>query len=288
MKAISIIIAMFIFTSSTAQKIKTYNCFWYKKNVDEFQAKFNDFKYSEKGMFYYYISNDRNNIYIDLRIFDDNIKRVITRSGITVWLNTDGKKNKTLGVRYPVGNPGIKNSRSYGLSEKPLPQIDHAGTGNEKALPEPEKDPDFATNSLLLIGFDKSGPQLLSSFENDNFRGSVNYQKEYMFYQLILPISKVPALKKNSDKKKEYFVIGLSHGSFQSTNMGGGGGGMRGGGSGGMRGGGGGRMRGGGGGRMYGGGGGTMTGGGGTRPSASGSESAVIVWINNIKLAIGQ
>ena len=297
MKLITVILTLVLCTSISAQKIKTYQCFWHEKNVDIFQTKYNDFKYSEKGMFYYYISNDQDNIYINLRIFDSNVKQAIIRSGITVWINTDGKKNKTLGVKYPAGPQNRIKDPSSGLSEKPFTQNNHYGMENQKALPEHNGVSDFAASSLLLIGFNKSGPVLVSSFENDNFRGSISTQKEYMYYQLILPLSKLPVIKKNPYKKKDSFVMGLNYDSIRTFNMSDGGVGRRGGnatpgggegrhGNGMPGGGGGGRGSFGGGrggsGGMYEGA-GRMTGGGGMH--SSGSGSVIIVWINNIKLA---
>jgi hypothetical protein len=159
--------------------------------------------------------------------------------------------------------------------------------GNQKTPPGLNGGSDFDTKSLLLIGFNKSDPVLISNFENNNFRGSINIQKEYMYYQLIMPISKLPVIKKNPNKKKEYFVMGLSHESVKSMNLRNGMSGRSGGNGmpgGRMSGGGGGRMSGGRGGRMSGGG-GRMAGGGGMREYNQGSESAAIVWFNNIKLA---
>ena len=288
MKTITHLLALFLCTTVSAQNIKTYQCFWHEKNADIFQAKNDDFKYSEKGMFYYYISNDQDNIYINLRIFDNKVKQAIIRSGITVWINTDGKKNKTLGVKYPAGSQNRKKDPSSDPSEKTFTQNNHYGMKNQKTLPEPDGVSDYAASSLLLIGFNKSSPELISTFENDNFRGSINIQKEYMYYQLILPLSKLPVINNTSDKKKNSFVMGLNYESFGSTGMSGGGGGrhggygMPGGGGGGRGGGGGGRGGRGGSSSMYGGG-GRMSGEGGMH--SSGSGSAIIVWINNIKLA---
>jgi hypothetical protein len=287
MKAILFILANFLITCVSAQKIKEYQCFWNGKNADVFQANNKDFKYSEKGMFYYYLSNDQDNIYINLKIFDNNVKQMILRSGITVWINTDGKKNKTMGVKFPVGPQRMRNDISSNPSEKPLPQTNHAGMGNQKTPPGLNGGSDIDTKSLLLIGFNKSDPVLISNFENGNFRGSINIQKEYMYYQLILPISKLPVIKKNPNKKKEYFVMGLSHESAQSMSMRNGMNGRSGGNGmpgGRMSGGGGGRMSGGRGGRMSGGG-GRMAGGEGTHAYNPDSESTSIVWFNNITLA---
>ena len=235
-------------------------------------------------MFYYYISNDKENIYIDLRVFDDNIKQIIARSGITVWINTDGKKKEKLGVKYPVGTSNLRNNRTPAPYEIPYQKLIHDGADNLKTPQERNITTDKSINSLELIGFNESGPEIVSASDTGNFRGSVYYQKEYMYYQVILPLAKLPALVKNPKKKKEDLVIGLSHESLQSMGM------NR---SSDERSGGGGRRNGGGvseggsgmyGGRMGGGGRG-IHGGGGLNQSHSDSGSTEIVWFQNVKLA---
>ncbi len=288
-KAISVIILMFFSTIINAQKIKTYQCFRFDKNIDIFQSAFKDFIYSETGMFYYYIANDEDNIYINLRVFDDNVKQIIRRSGITVWINTNGKKKKIMGVRYPVGKSNLRNNISKTPSEGPSRNLIRSGEDNLKPLQERNIIPDLERNSLELIGFNEAGSDIVSASEPGNFRGSVYSQKEYLYYQVILPLVKLPAIVKNSKKKKEQLVIGLSHESLQSLGMNRSSDGRSGGGRGNRRDGGGigagmngGRM---GGGRMGGGGRG-MKGGNGLNQSGSDSILNEIVWLQNVKLAI--
>jgi hypothetical protein len=47
--------------------------------------------------------NDRECLYICLRIDDPGMKRQLLRSGMTVWFDPAGGKKKVLGIKYPVG-----------------------------------------------------------------------------------------------------------------------------------------------------------------------------------------
>jgi hypothetical protein len=47
--------------------------------------------------------NDRESLYICLRTDDSGMQRQILRSGLMVWFDPKGGKNKTLGIKFPVG-----------------------------------------------------------------------------------------------------------------------------------------------------------------------------------------
>ena len=53
-----------------AQKDKSFYVHWHDKGIDDLKLKPSMMLYSEKGKFYYYISNDRDNLYIDLRFLN--------------------------------------------------------------------------------------------------------------------------------------------------------------------------------------------------------------------------
>jgi len=59
----------------------------------------------------YAIVNDSNNIYLCLKVFDDNQQMKMLRGGMEVWIDPAGKKNEICGIRYPLSttlNPGNK------------------------------------------------------------------------------------------------------------------------------------------------------------------------------------
>jgi len=51
----------------------------------------------------YAIGNDTSSLYIALRAADRTQQMKILDAGLEIWLNTNGKKNKSIGVKFPLG-----------------------------------------------------------------------------------------------------------------------------------------------------------------------------------------
>jgi hypothetical protein len=275
MKRSAIIIGLVFCTTLSAQKEKSYASHWRENINNDMKSQITEFKYSEKGKFYYYFSNDRDNIYVDLRIFDKSIQNQVLRSGLTVWINTEGKSAKKTGIKYPVGR---QNNGGPGMQErKNIPQGRQAPSGNREM-------PELPVNTLELIGFSKSGPVTVSTFENDNFRGSVKFEKDGMWYELIMPLNKLPEITAKDKDGARAIILGFGYtGAPASAGQGGTPAGGQGGApSGGGPGGGGGGQRGGGGAPGGARQGGAPSGGSGPGPS---SGIPVLIWIKHIRLA---
>ena len=287
MKKILTLLSLTLCASIYAQKDKSYHNHWRESNDNNIKLHTTEFIYSEKGMFYYYFSNDRENLYINLRIFNSEVKGQVLSRGLTIWIDTKGKKARKLGIKYPIGMLGSERSgsdRQPGQNPQNLPDNqprpsmsrDGAAPSGNRNIPMPSMD------KLELIGFSESGKEVISSFINDNFRGSVKLEKDgNMWYELIMPFSKLPEMV-NRDKNGEIiFSLGIAYESAGSAGQGGspeGGQGISaGGGPGGRPGGGGGRPGGG----MSG---GAARSGGGSGPSSD-SSSPTIIWLKDIRLA---
>jgi uncharacterized membrane protein YgcG len=270
MKPVFVFISLIFCTSISAQKDKFYQCLWHNKDSDLFETRSAEFEYSEKGKFLYCISNDSKNAYIDLNIGDKNVINQVLRSGLTVWINTNGKKAKKIGVKYPAGSPSTNRGSVPGRQGTQMPP----DMKNRQTSPGVG-----AHDSLSLIGFTKGEPVLIPNHEADNFQGSANVQKNSnLHWELIIPLAKIYTTETSNKKnaKPIPLILGLSYESFGSGGMGGAPGG-------GMPPGGGGGGRSGGGGMPPGGGGGMPSGGqfGGSPPA----PTIVITWLEDIRLA---
>lgn len=60
------------------------------------------------------ILNDESHLYVLLSINDRMIKRQVMGFGLTVWFDPEGGKEKTLGIRFPVGMPHYMRSSIRG------------------------------------------------------------------------------------------------------------------------------------------------------------------------------
>ena len=232
MKTVFVFLSLVFCISVSAQKDKFYQCLWHKKDSDMFKTHHAEFEYAEKGKFLYCISNDGKNAYIDLEIGDKNVINQVLRSGLTVWINTDGKKSKKTGVKYPASSLSANRGNIPGSQGPQMPQ-DMKG---KQTLPG-VKSPD----SLMLIGFSKGEPVLISNRETDNFHGSASLQKNSnLYYELIIPLAKISTADTNNKKKGKPAPLTLGFSYESSGSMGGApGGGMPPGGGGGRPGGGG-------------------------------------------------
>ena len=61
----------------------------------------------------YEVFYDTNYLYVLVKTHDENAKRSIISSGLTVWIDANGKKKKNFGITYPI----IKNQHSKNRPE---------------------------------------------------------------------------------------------------------------------------------------------------------------------------
>ena len=302
MRTIVTIISLAVSVTIYAQKDANTHLHWRDNSNGKLNLQASDLRYTEKGKFYYYLSNDKDNLYIDLRIFDKDVQRQVLASGLSVWLNMDGKKAKKTGLRYPAR---IQSQGRLDMAETQKQQSpqNYQRQGNAQDRQNPWNGMPGGENPsggrsmqmgllsrIELIGLSGSDHSFISSDEANNFRGSLRFEKDgNMWYELIIPLSKLPEKSPTKKKNDGSCILGLSYPGINFQRMGGGPGGGAGGyGGGGMDEGMGGRGGGGRGGRSGGGGGGMRRPGG--SPGGGGgmgttSVSPVIVWFKNIQFA---
>ena len=62
--------------------------------------------YNKKNDIAIGVVNDETDLYINISSTDRAMIQKIMRGGLTVWFNTKGNKDKTIGIRYPIGRDG--------------------------------------------------------------------------------------------------------------------------------------------------------------------------------------
>lgn len=202
----------------------------------------------------YNVTNDDNNIYICVSSKEAATQLRILRSGMTIWLDPKGEKNKTMALYFPIGKQpdperySSRNSKTNGRNSK--------ATGSDVSAREAELL--LQSNYYNTKGFldmengqfgvtDTKGPIQLAIRRNDD---------SVLVYEVMIPVRNVLGADWEARASKKDFSVGIVLNAIPGTGAGGGsigprpsGGGMRGTGGGGMRSGGG-----TGGGRGYGGG----------------------------------
>ena len=259
MKFIITLINLTICISITAQEKSTFSSKWRNSSSEEFKLPDSEYMVAKKGKVLYYLSNDNENIYLDLKITETPEQVRILQMGLTVWVNTDGKTHKEMGIRFPVGT---MFSRGRG--------------GNTNSVINPPT-PLSQANTIELFGFKDVKVTRFPSDNPDNIRGKVRYDGDgNLLYSLIIPLLKLPFRINPSDAGQIPFTLGIEYGAAPAY--------------GGQSGPPGGMQSRGGGGRSGRGGGGSMGGSGGMRGGARSNATVdqfsapVLIWMKNINL----
>jgi len=176
MKSSLLILVFFVNSGLYAQNGNINLSRWHKSDNPELSY----YQPVKNNRLLYYLSNDNENIYIDLKIVNPETQIMILKEGLIIWVDMDGKSLKKMGVRYPLGseNQGRYNRTGQSADAK-NPAVD--GSSLLKMA-----------NTIELIGFISEQERRLSSENPDNFRGSVRYEEGILFYRLLMPIAKLP------------------------------------------------------------------------------------------------
>lgn len=125
----------------------------------------------------YAVSNDTKNLYLCVRVGDDQAQMTLMRSGLTVWLDTEGKKNKTTGITYPLSRALTTKQSQINNEEKERPTM---GQMKKQFLSK--------QNQVLLIGFKNANG--LSPLQNsEGISVALNWDSSgVMIYEAVIPI----------------------------------------------------------------------------------------------------
>ncbi|HAF28546.1 MAG TPA: hypothetical protein DCG75_05815 [Bacteroidales bacterium] len=144
----------------------------------------------------YGISNDSENLYVRLNITDQDIQQKILLAGLTIWLDTTGKRKEVLGITCPKQKIPSKMDRN--------------------SIQNMHKNPEFEKNQILegeFVGFNEyyetfymySNPYgIRISIDQDEFKS--------MCYEMKIPFASIYKDFKNISSKS--ISIGFETGSI--------------------------------------------------------------------------
>jgi hypothetical protein len=203
MKSSVWIVSFFLCCGLNAQKGSLNLSRWHlsdKTNSSEFEM-------IRKLKLQYLISNDNNNIYIDLKIEDHAVQDRILRQGLTIWINMDGTEMKKMGVRFPLGSQNQGDRRKADHSE------------NNSNSKESDANLVLLANTIELKGFTNEVQRHFPSDNRDNFRGSVKFDAEGVLnYELVIPIEKLPVRNSRGGRGAMPFTLGIEYDSSAVIN----------------------------------------------------------------------
>lgn len=214
---------------------------------------------------YYSITNDSENLYVRLNTSNQSIQRKIHMNGLSIWVDTTGKKNKQLGIKCPI------NRSPQNINKRPMSKQEQQTVAWNK-------------NQLLeadFYGFNNGHEQYFVASNPYDVEISIS-QDEFksFFYEVKIPFSSMNL--NYTDLYSQTFSMGFVIEALEIPSSLGMSGGGR------PQGAGGGRPQGPGGGQMGRGGPQEITGGTSARPDQSEIQeltAATIIWVKNIQLS---
>lgn len=216
-----------VYTSAyqpTPQKLDGHNDDWTGKMY-----------YDSKAKMVYGMSNDNENLYVNLKIIDQTVQRKVLMTGLTLWIDTLGKKQKHFGVTCPPKiQPGMmkRDGGRRGANDQGKEKIDTEAINQLYAE---------GFTPMKLAGFGKNVNPITTNINSEGINMTLRLDSmQVMYYEASIPLDKLfndPNEYLNDTTK--VFSYGFETGfiSMPVTPSAGRGGGMRGGGAPGGRGG---------------------------------------------------
>ena len=162
--------------------------------------------------FDYSITNDKNNIYICITSNDDRTEIRMLRSGLTIYFDPKGNKNKNISLEFPVKKPEqpsynnsynntdpIKSSSNKEIKDQLLLESNFFNT---KGFANIE-------NGQFAVGNQKINLQVALKLHNDSSNHS-------LVYEAIIPINDIPGVNQYARNTGKNFSIGIAMTSSQN------------------------------------------------------------------------
>lgn len=119
------------------------------------------------------VSNDSEFLYLSLVANNQDVRRQMMMRGFTVWFDADGGKDKTFGIRYPMGVFG------NGVMAWPPPR-----NGDEA----PPRDFEMALQEFELIGPGKDERQKFTLGGAKGIEMKIDNSEESLVYEIKIPL----------------------------------------------------------------------------------------------------
>jgi hypothetical protein len=198
----------------------------------------------------YTLANDKENLYAAIRINDRLEQARVLNAGITISIDTRGKKKETFSMTFPLRYPGTPAPAFAGFKE------DGNGEVTKEERDELTRERITTLRSIKMTGFKDIENEMITTSNTYGIKAAIDYDADgNLVYEAAIPLKFFHAddIAKN-DWAFNFKINGMqkpdrSAQSGDAQGSGGGRGGMSGGGRGGMGGGGGRGGMGGGGGR---------------------------------------
>ncbi|NIM59605.1 MAG: hypothetical protein GTO16_11790 [Candidatus Aminicenantes bacterium] len=118
--------------------------------------------------------NDKNFFYICMIAEDEFIRTQVMRQGFTLWFDPDGSKEKTFGIKYPVG-----------MQASDLPG---GMRRDEQSIERPRQAPRRQMNELEILGPGKDEVKKMRVEEAKGIEINIEFSSGMLVYELKVPL----------------------------------------------------------------------------------------------------
>ena len=139
--------------------------------------------YNHEKQINYDLSNDQENLYMAIRIIDRSEQIRILRAGLTLSIDTRGKKKETFSITFPVGDQ----------SQNDLPQQANDLQGNTNVTQEDRDELMRARLTKLreirVSGFKDIEGETITTSNTYGIKTAIDYDKDgYLVYEAAIPL----------------------------------------------------------------------------------------------------
>ncbi|MEL6676505.1 MAG: hypothetical protein AAFR61_30125 [Bacteroidota bacterium] len=159
-------------------------------------------QYNSSTRLSYSFAKKDDRFYFLLKTTDQDRIGQFMRSGLEVWINPDGKRRKSYGVKYPLGMRAMMRQGGMGMGPQGGMPSANPGENRKRVL-------DRMTQDVMLVNFYESGREGIVYKKSDTeipVEVEINLEEGPLFtYELSFPIEAV-----GGEAKKGLWRIGIT------------------------------------------------------------------------------
>jgi len=203
---LSSMIVFFLFLSGCKEKPIT--CRWrgHEITIDGRDTEWGNFiqHYNGKYNVVLCMYNDENDLYMKVSTPDQMLQQQFLMFGFTVWFDSGGGKNKTLGIRFPIGMQAIRQNEQQsgppGDQQSDPPVEPRAGRRNNRSADIAAREKALKGELYILgPGSDECWKFSPESAKEQGIQADFGTTSGILVYELRIPLRK---------SEKNYYAIG--------------------------------------------------------------------------------
>jgi len=134
--------------------------------------------------------NDSDNLYICFLVEDYSLQNQLIMQGFTLWLDPTGGKEKTFGIKFPLGMMALRGDKLPGTMDREKSDRERM-EDMQNARPDPKRIReafDQTLDELEILGPGDNDRQRLSVEDTEGLKAQVRNKTGLLIYELQIPL----------------------------------------------------------------------------------------------------